>query len=96
MNSIKTRQTLAEDIATEHYEGNVQNLLTDVKAAGSPLQFVEGGGLAVYYYDQRKELQEIFGQSDAEAYEYSDNKVWSTYKTVMVAALNRLQARYGK
>lgn len=96
MNSVKTRQQLAEDIATEYYEGNVQNLLADVKAAGSVEYFIEGGALAVYYYDQRKELQEIFGQSDTEAAEYSDEKVWSTYKNVMGAAIQRLQNKWGK
>lgn len=43
------------------------------------LDYVEGGSYLVYYYDQRAFLQKLLEETDAEAAQYSDDKVFRLY-----------------
>lgn len=82
---------MAREIALDYYDGDASTLIADAQAAGSSKHFIEGGGLAVYYYDQRKELQKIYGQTDAEADKFSDAQVWDKYIAVMSDAISRIR-----
>lgn len=95
MNTVKLRMQLAEDTASEYYDGDIQALLTDVKAAGGPRQFIEGGGLAIPYYKRREELQVVYGESDEEAAQYSDKQVFATYTDIFSDAIRRLNRKNG-
>lgn len=91
MNTIKTRREIAQTIALDYYDGDALALIADAQAAGSSKHFVEGGGLAVYYFDQRKELQKIYGQTDDEADKFSDSQVWDKYIAVMSDTISRIR-----
>ena len=93
----KAQKERAKKIALSYYEADhgkdaAAALLADVAAAGSSVHFIEGGSLAVYYDDQRKELQQVYEQSDEKAASYSDEKVWNTYLYVMSQAIALLKA----
>lgn len=96
MNTIKTRRELAQETALSYYDGDAAALIADVKAAGSSKHFIEGGGLAIYYSDQREELRKIFGETVEEAAAYSDEKVWANYINVMSDAISRIRMSHLK
>jgi len=54
------------------------------------LDYVEGGGYLVYFYDCRKFLQETLEQTDEQAAVYSDDKVWRTYCHLMARTMAQL------
>jgi len=82
----------AKEIALSYYDNDAAALLADVAAAGSSVNFVQGGSLGVYYDTQRKELQQIYEQTDEKAASYSDEKVFNTYIYVMTQAIALMQA----
>ena len=100
MNTLTKRRQLAQQVAISYYEeygtDATRSLLVDVQAAGNAKHFIEGGGLAIYYTDQRKELADIFGQTEEEADKFTDEQVWNRYIQVMSDAISRIHLTYIK
>ncbi len=76
MNSIKLRHELAEETAKEYYEGNVQNLLADVKAAGSVEHFIEGDA----------------SESEIESWRKGDTRLWAINCQILVTEVTEKKA----
>lgn len=76
----------------------LQNLVDQVDAMRynnrtiyqTALDYVEGGGYLVYFYDCRDYLQKLLQQTDAQAGVYSDDKVWKTYCHLMARTMAQL------
>ncbi len=86
---LNLTQHVLEPFWPENYGGHVslQNLKDQIDAMRygnrsiyqTALDYVEGGSLLVYYYDQRAFLQKLLEETDAEAAQYSDDKVFRLY-----------------
>jgi len=57
------------------------------------LDYVEGGSLLVYYYDQRKFLAELLEETEAEADRYDDDKVFKLYCHLCARTISQLYGR---
>ena len=86
-----TQKETAKAIALGYYDNNIDALLADVNAAGGATAFIQGGGLAIPYDDQRAELREVYEQTEAQANKYTNEQVFNTYIYVMGQAIALLK-----
>lgn len=94
----KNEMKKAKEMVVQYYSVKdlaleIDNLIkrcncSNVRKAGEYM--VEGGCFAIYYDDQRKELAEIFEQTDVEAKKYNNEKVFLKYKDVVAQAIEKI------
>ena len=107
-NNTKKAKQNAWEVIKYHLteDGNdaeaVEKLKTNIKAApgfGTYQQaaaLVDGGFFSCYYYDCRKDLQNILEETDEEAEKYSDSQVWNQYRHTMASAIVYSLEKYEK
>lgn len=54
------------------------------------LEYMEGGGMLVYYGDARDFLQKMLEQTDEQAAKYNNDTVWATYCHTMAREMAHL------
>lgn len=54
------------------------------------LDYMEGGGMLVYYGDARDFLQKMLEQTDEQAAKYDNETVWATYCHIMARGMAHL------
>lgn len=104
-NSKQVIRQLEQDVLDNFWPKNygggtvgLQNLVDQIDAMRyndrtiyqTALDYVEGGGYLVYYYDCRAYLQKLLKQSGDQAAVYSDEKVWKTYCHLMARTIAQL------
>jgi hypothetical protein len=98
---LQMKEHVLDNFKQENYGGcpvAMQNVVNQIEYMQNPGEtvyqtaerYVEGGSLLVYYYDQRKFLQELLQQTDEQSSKYSDDKVWKLYIHLCARAINGL------
>lgn len=75
--------------------GNLREQIDAMQHGGrsiyaTALDYVEGGSFLVYYGDCREFLKMILEQTDTEAQQYSDEKVWRLYCHLIARTMSKL------